>query len=69
MIGSVALKTQGYGVTQYVTMRGLTSGGRHRDMETGEVFVADALMDVEYPLPCATEPYRGYLRRLERVDI
>ena len=67
VLGTVLLLIEGYGVARYVTPRGLTPGAFYRELTTGNVFAADALMDEGFPLPINAEPYMGRTYRFERL--
>lgn len=65
---AVVLKVEGYAQANYVTLRGLTPGANYRELTTGAVYPANALMDMGMPLPVNTEMYASYLYRFERVE-
>ena len=65
---AVVLKVEGYAQANYVTLRGLTPGANYRELTTGVVYPANALMDMGMPLPVNTEMYASYLYRFERVE-
>ena len=67
VVGMVLLLIEGYGAARYVTPRGLTPGAFYRELTTGAVFAADALMDSGFPLPVNAEPYMGRIYRFERL--
>lgn len=67
VMGMVLLLIEGYGAARYVTPRGLTPGAFYRELTTGAVFAADALMDSGFPLPVNAEPYMGRIYRFERL--
>ena len=52
-MSAVRLEVEGYGVANYVVPRGLTPGASYRDLDSGVVYPADALMDMGFPLPPA----------------
>ena len=51
----------------YVRPRGLTPGAMYRDLDSGLVYPADALMDMGLPLPLGLEQYGSKVWRLERI--
>ena len=51
----------------YVTPRGLTPGAFYRDVESGKIYAADALMDSGFPLKMPTQDFEGYSFRFERL--
>ena len=69
LVSAVALETHGYGIPRFVVPRGLTPGARYQDVVRGDVFEADALMEMGIPLPLAMKAgeYRSYTYLLERV--
>lgn len=69
MVSAVVLETHGYGIPRFVVPRGLTPGARYQDVVRGDVFEADALMEMGIPLPLAMKAgeYRSYTYLLERV--
>ncbi len=51
----------------YVRMRGLEAGAMYKDVETGTIYPADALMSVGYPIPQQFGEYRAYQMVLEKI--
>lgn len=68
LISAVLLRLEGCGVVPYVVPRGLTPGARYRELETGAVYHADALMAMGLPLSSLRTPDASATLRLERVD-
>ncbi len=52
----------------YVTPRGLTHGAMYRDIESGKIYPADALMDSGFPLERAKGDYEAFTFRFERIS-
>ena len=67
VVGTVLLKVEGCGVARYVTPRGLTPGATYRELTTGAVYPADALMDMGFPLSVNAEVHKGCTYRFERI--
>lgn len=69
LVSAVVLEVQGYGIARYVVPRGLTPGAFYRDVIRGDVYPANALMEMGIPLPVAMKPgeYRSYTYLLERI--
>jgi alpha-galactosidase len=44
----------------YVRLKGLTSGKQYQDQESGQIYDADALMEVGIPLPVEPGAYHAY---------
>ena len=68
VVSAVRLEVEGYGVANYVVPRGLTPGSCYRELDSGVVYPADALMDMGFPLPVALEANAAVMYRFERVD-
>ena len=51
----------------YVTPRGLTQGAFYRDIQSGKIYPADALMDSGLPLVMPKSDYEAYTLRLEKI--
>lgn len=68
VVSAVRLEVEGYGVANYVVPRGLTPGARYRELDSGVVYPADALMDMGFPLPVTLEANAAVMYRFERVD-
>ena len=68
VVSAVRLEVEGYGVANYVVPRGLTPGASYRDLDSGVVYPADALMDMGFPLPVRLEANAAVMYRFERVD-
>ncbi|MBR0256141.1 MAG: alpha-galactosidase [Synergistaceae bacterium] len=51
----------------YVTPRGLTQGAFYRDIESGKIYPADAIMDSGFPLDMPKGDCESYMLRLERI--
>ncbi len=69
LVSAVVVETHGYGIPRFVVPRGLTAGARYRDVVRGEVYEANALMEMGMPLPLAMRDgdHRSYTCLLERV--
>lgn len=68
VVSAVLLSVNGYGVANYVVPRGLTPGALYRNLDTGVVYPADALMDAGFPLPVGLDANAAVMYRFERVD-
>lgn len=68
VVSAVRLEVEGYGVANYVVPRGLTPGARYRELDSGVVYPADALMDMGFPLPVTLEANAAVMYRFERMD-
>ncbi len=68
VVSAVRLEVEGYGVANYVVPRGLTPGARYRELDSGVVDPADALMDMGFPLPVTLEANAAVMYRFERMD-
>lgn len=68
VVSAVRLEVEGYGVASYVVPRGLTPGARYRELDSGVVYPADALMDMGFPLPVTLEANAAVMYRFERMD-
>ncbi|MBQ7170130.1 MAG: alpha-galactosidase [Synergistaceae bacterium] len=51
----------------YITPRGLTHGAFYRDIESGKIYPADALMDSGFPVDMPKSDYESFTFRLERM--
>lgn len=69
VVSAVLLSVNGYGVANYVVPRGLTPGALYRNLDTGVVYPADALMDAGFPLPVGLDANAAVMYRFERVDV
>ena len=67
VVCAVVLQVEGYGVAHYVVPRGLTPHASYREISTGEVYAADALMDMGLPLAVSCAPYASRMYRFERI--
>ena len=69
LVSAVVLETRGYGIARFAVPRGLTSGARYRDAVRGDIYDADALMDMGIPLPISMKAgeYRSFTYLLERI--
>lgn len=67
LVAVVLRDVDGYGVSSYVVPRGLTRGAMYRDVETGAVYPANALMDTGLPLSSMTAPFANHLFHFKRV--
>lgn len=68
LVCAVVTRVDGYGVANYVTPRGLTPGATYRMVSNGNLYSADALMDMGMPLSVPTSPYENFMFRFERVE-
>ena len=68
LVSAVVKEDHAYGTPRFVVPRGLTSGACYRDVERGDIYDADALMEVGIPLPLSMKPgsFRSYTYLLER---
>lgn len=69
LVSAVVLEEHGYGIPRYVVPRALTADARYRDVVRGDVFEANALMEMGIPLPISMRDgeYRSYSYLLERI--
>lgn len=68
LVCAVVTRVDGYGVANYVTPRGLTPGATYRMVSNGNLYSADALMDMGMPLSVPTSPYENFMFRFERME-
>lgn len=68
IVCAVVLEVEGYGVANYVVPRGLTPGALYREATSGNVYPADALMDMGIPLPVGSAPYMTRMYHFVRID-
>ncbi len=68
LINAVIPHNHGNNPAMYATPRGLTPGALYRDIETGKIYPADALMDSGFPLNMPRSDYESFTVRLERVN-
>ncbi|MBQ6972963.1 MAG: alpha-galactosidase [Synergistaceae bacterium] len=67
LINAVIPQNHGNMPVIYITPRGLTHGAFYRDIQTGETYPADALMDSGFPLDMPKSDCESFTLRLERV--
>ena len=51
----------------YVTLQKLTSGAFYKEIKSGKIYAANALMDYGFPLPQQLEDYQSYSYRFEKL--
>ena len=68
IVNVVVARAEGYGEAKYVVPRGLTPGAQYRETASGNVYAADALMDMGLPLPVSSALYMSRSYHFERVD-
>ena len=70
LVSAVVVEHHGYGRPCFVVPRGLTDGACYRDVERGDVYEANALMEMGICLPIRMKQgdYRAHTYLLERVD-
>ena len=68
LISAVIMQNHGNMHNVFVKARGLTPGSVYRDMRTGRMYAADALMDLGMPLAQPHGDAESYVFHLERVQ-
>lgn len=59
LLSTVQLRIEGNMKPLYVRLRGLQEHAKYRNTETGEIYSADVLMEIGYPLPYIMEEYHS----------
>lgn len=59
LLSTVQLRIEGNMKPLYVRLRGLQEHAEYRNTETGEIYSADVLMEIGYPLPYIMEEYHS----------
>ncbi len=67
LLNAVILQIHCNRPVSYVKLRGLTSGALYKDSENGNVYPADALMEIGLPMPVKMGEYLAYQWHLERI--
>lgn len=67
LVNAVIPNNHGNMPAVYVTPRGLTPGAFYRDIQSGKIYPADALMDSGLPLVMPKSDYESYTLRLEKI--
>jgi alpha-galactosidase len=60
LVNAVMHEMHGNMTVNYVRLKGLTSGKQYQDQESGQIYDADALMEVGIPLPVEPGAYHAY---------
>lgn len=67
LINAVVPQNHGNMPPVYITPRGLTNGAFYRDIQSGKIYPADALMDSGFPLDILKGDCEAFTFRLERI--
>ena len=68
VVNVVVARAEGYGEAKYVVPRGLERTARYREVNSGVVYPAAALMDMGLPLPVGSALYMARSYHFVRVD-
>jgi alpha-galactosidase len=67
LVGAVLLEIHGNMTANYVRLKGLKEDAMYRDVESGKVYPANALMQVGIPLPIEMGEYHAYRIHFQQV--
>jgi alpha-galactosidase len=67
LVGAVMLEIHGNMTANYVRLKGLKDGAMYRDVLSGKVYPANALMQVGIPLPIEMGEYHAYRIHFQQV--